>query len=105
MTAAMTGKAIGQRIKSGDIPKNMRQYGSQVEDFYADIRDLRGLYGQAANDFSLGAVGVYSYLNKLAFGLQHFAALNRKYDLEYLDRTDLIPLTGEAKALLQDDWF
>ncbi len=105
MTAAMTGKAIGQRIKAGDIPKNMRQYGSQVEDFYADIRDLRGLYGQAANDFSLGAVGVYSYLNKLAFGLQHFAALNRKYDLEYLDRTDLIPLTGEAKALLQDSWF
>ena len=105
MTAAMTGKAIGNRIKAGDIPKNMRKYGSRVEDFYADIRDLRGLYGKEANDFSLGAVGVYSYLNKLAFGLQHFAALNRKFDLRYLDRTDLIPLTPEAKALLQGDWF
>jgi hypothetical protein len=35
----------------------------------------------------------------LAFGLRHFAALNRKFDLQYIDRSDLIPLTREIKEL------
>lgn len=40
-------------------------------------------------------------LNKIAFGVKHFAALNRKFDISYLDRSDLIPLTGEAKELIK----
>jgi hypothetical protein len=39
---------------------------------------------------------VFSYLRKVNFGLQHFAALNRKFDLKLVDKTDLIPLTGAA---------
>lgn len=53
-----------------------------------------------ANEFSLGAAGVFSYLNKIAFGIKHFAALNRKFDISYLDRSDLIHWSGEAKDLL-----
>ena len=36
----------------------------------------------------------------MAFGLQHFAALNRKFDISLLDRSDLIPLTPQAAELL-----
>lgn len=53
---------------------------------------------------ALGAVGVFSYLNKIVFGIQHFAALNRKFDIAYLNRDDLIPLTREAKDLMRGLW-
>lgn len=101
MTAAMTGKNIGERIKEGNIPKNMKAFGNTVDDLYYDLADLRYIYGKEADEFSLGAVGVFSYLNKIAFGLQHFAALNRKFDISYLDRSDLLPLTNNAKELIR----
>lgn len=105
MTAAMTGQNIGERIKAGSIPKNMKKFGNTVDELYYDLADLRFIYGKKANEFSLGAVGVFSYLNKIAFGLKHFAALNRKFDISYLDRSDLIPLTRDAKDLISGKWF
>lgn len=105
MAAAMTGKHIGQRIEAGEVPKAYQKYGSSVAQIYGDLPELRALYGKAADDFSPGAIGVFSYLNKLAFGLKHFAALNRKFDMKYLDQTDLIPLTRDAKDLIKGRWF
>ncbi len=101
MTAAMMGKKIGKQVERGSVPRHLRTYGNTIEELYGDLPDLRALYGKEANDFSLGAVGVFSYLNKIAFGIKHFAALNRKFDLAYLDRSDLIPLTAAARELLQ----
>jgi len=105
MAAAMTGKKIGEMIKAGDVPNNLKKYGSTIEEIYGDLPDLRAFYGKEANNFSPGAIGVFSYLNKIAFGLKHFAALNRKFDIAYLDRKDLIPLTREAKDLVNGKWF
>lgn len=105
MTAAMTGKNIGERIKAGNIPKNLQKFGNRVDEIYHDLADLRSIYGKKADNFSLGAVGVFSYLNKLAFGLRHFAALNRKFDVKYLDRSDLIPLTRDANNLIRSNYL
>lgn len=105
MAAAMAGKNIGERIKTGDVPKNLKRYGDTVEEIYGDLADLRAIYGKEANNFSLGAIGVFSYLNKIALGVKHFAALNRKFDISYLDRSDLIPLTRDARDLLKGEWF
>ena len=58
--------------------------------------------------FSLPAMvmtGVFSYLNKIAFGLKHFAALNRKFNMDLLNKSDLIPLTSEARSLMANEWF
>ena len=105
MAAAMSGKKIGEMIQDGNVPENLKKYGSTVEEIYGDLAELRALYGKDANCFSLGAIGVFSYLNKIAFGLKHFAALNRKFDISYLDKTDLIPLTREAKDLIRGKWL
>lgn len=102
MAAANSAKNIGQLIESGNIPKNLQQYGTTKEEIFADLPDLRALYGKKANDFPAGAIGVFSYLNRLAFGLKHFAALNRKFDLSYINQEDLIPLTKQAKKALKD---
>lgn len=101
MAAAMTGKSIGEAIKAGNVPAMYQKFGSTVEEIFADLPDLRAIYGKEANGFSTGAIGVFSYLRKIGFGLQHFAALNRKFDLNYLDRSDLIALTSDAAALLK----
>jgi hypothetical protein len=105
MAAAMAGKNIGLAIQNGNVPKQYAQFGSTVEELFADLPDLRALYGVEANMFPTGAIGVFSYLNKIAFGLRHFAALNRKFDADLWDKSDLIPLTNEARMLLNDEWF
>ncbi|WP_027182914.1 glutamate synthase-related protein [Desulfovibrio inopinatus] len=105
MAAAMTGKNIGEAIQRGDIPKQYAKLGSTVEELFADLPDLRALYGVEANSFSTGTIGVFSYLNKIAFGLRHFGALNRKFDVGLWDKSDLIPLTHDARALLNNSWF
>jgi hypothetical protein len=66
---------------------------------------LRGIYGEEADRMSLGAVGAYSYLQKIAFGLRHFAALNRKFNVKYVNREDVIPMTNEAKDIFSGSWF
>ncbi len=105
MAAAMSGKKVGEVIKSGVVPEHLKAYGYSVEEIFGDLADLRSLYGIEANNFSTGAIGVFSYLNKIAFGLKHFLALNRKFDCQYIDRTDLIPLTRDAKDLINNKWF
>ncbi len=105
MTAAMMGKNIGEMIKTGNVPKNLKKYGTTIEKIYGDLADLRAIYGKEANTFSPGAIGVFSYLNKIAFGVKHFAALNRKFDIALLDKSDIIPLTRDAKDLMQGKWF
>jgi hypothetical protein len=105
MAAAMTGKTIGEQIKAGNVPERFKPYGSTIEEIFCDLPDLRAIYGTIANEFSTGAIGVFSYLNKIAFGLKHFAALNRKFNMDLLDKSDLIPLTSEARALMANEWF
>ena len=105
MAAAMSGKKIGDMIKAGNIPPRYKQYGSTVQEIFADLPDLRYIYGKQADDFPTGAIGVFSYLNKMAFGLKHFAALNRKFDIDLVDSSDLIPLTQDARDLLNGEWF
>ena len=105
MTAAMMGKNIGEMIKTGNVPKNLKKYGTTIEEIYGDLADLRAIYGKEANTFSPGAIGVFSYLNKIAFGVKHFAALNRKFDVALFDKSDIIPLTRDAKDLMQGKWF
>ncbi len=105
MAAAMTGKTIGEKIKGGNVPERFKAYGSTIEEIFCDLPDLRAIYGTQANQFSPGSIGVFSYLNKIAFGLRHFAALNRKFSMDLLNKSDLIPLTAEARALMKNEWF
>lgn len=100
MAAAMTGKRIGDNIKNGSVPPFYQKFGSNVEEIFGDLPDLRAIYGLEANQFSTGAIGVFSYLNKIGCGLRHFAALNRKFKIALADRSDLIPLTEDARRIL-----
>jgi len=89
MAAAMVGK----------------KQGEMSNEVFEDLPDLRSIYGKVANDFPPGAIGTFSYINKIAFGLKHFAALNRKFDLSHININDVIPLTSIAEKNLFDEKY
>jgi len=101
MAAAMNASAVGKQIAEGNVPLHLQKYGCTVQEIFADLPDLRAIYGKEADQFPPGAIGVFSYLRKIQFGIQHFAALNRKFDVKLLDSHDLIPLTPEAAELME----
>ena len=100
MAAATSAKTMGEMIKAGNVPAHLKKYGSTVREIFKDLPDLRALYGKEADNFSTGAIGVYSYLNRIDHGVRHFCALNRKFDVKLLNRSDLIPLTADAYDIL-----
>ena len=97
----MTGEKIGNEIKNGTVRPLFQKYGSTVEEIFGDLPDLCAIYGTEARSYPTGAIGVFSYLRKIGFGIAHFSALNRKFNLSLLDRSDLIPLTSDAENLLK----
>lgn len=101
MAAAMSADYIGKEIKKGTIRPSLEKYGSSVEEIFADIPDLCALYGTKARTFPTGAIGTFSYLRKIGFGVAHFAALNRKFNIKLLNKKDVLPLTQEARSILE----
>ena len=96
MSAAMVGKQVGDLISKGTVPKEYQRFGSTIEEVFGDIRELKGLYGSEALNIAPGAIGLYSFINRVSIGLRQLMALNRKFSLEYIDRSDIVPLTELA---------
>ena len=103
MAAATTAHNIGEAVAKGETPAHLKKYGEGMEVFW-ELPNLRALYGKEADHFPAGAIGVFSYLQKIANGLRHFGGLTRKFDVSLFDRSDLIPLTAEARRLLDNRW-
>jgi hypothetical protein len=97
MAAASVGRQVGEALREGTVPKEFACYGSTVDEVFADLRLLRGEYGGEVSGIPTGAVGLYSYLNRVVVGLKQLMALNRKFALEHIAREDIVPLT-EASA-------
>lgn len=105
MAAAMVGEKVGQLLASGAVPKHLERFGATREALFRHLPELRGIYGEEADKMPAGAIGCYSFLQKIAFGLRHFAALNRKFDVKHIDREDVIPMTRDAKDILKGTWY
>lgn len=99
MASAMVGERIGKLIQDGKTPKNLLEYGNTIEEIFSDSRELKEIYGSKLENMSPGAIGVYSYVNRISTGLQQFMALNRKFALDKIERKDIIALTREASEI------
>ncbi|SKC41171.1 Glutamate synthase domain-containing protein 2 [Maledivibacter halophilus] len=104
MAAALVGKHVGELINKGIVPKEYKRFGSTVEEIFGDIRELKGLYDDVSN-MSPGAIGLYSYINRISTGVKQLMSLNRKFSLEYIDRSDIIPLTQLASKVTGLDTY
>jgi glutamate synthase domain-containing protein 2 len=96
MAAAMVGRQVGDALARGETPKEFARFGSRVEEIFADYRLLKGDFGAETAKIPTGAIGVFSYLNRLSTGLRQLMALNRKFALRHIGREDILPLTDAA---------
>lgn len=99
LTAAMVGKNIELAIEKGKIPAEYKKYGEEMEQIFVIASDLKKELGDDFNHLPKGALGVYSYFERLKQGMQQFMCGARKFSLPYISRDDLASLTKEAAQL------
>ena len=95
LTAAMVGKTQGRLMK-----EKMELEGEDAVEGYMRLfavgSQLRERFGKDFDKIPAGAIGMYSYIDRLKQGLQQFMAGARKFALSYIDRNDLVALTRDA---------
>ncbi|MBD3175265.1 MAG: FMN-binding glutamate synthase family protein [Armatimonadia bacterium] len=86
----------GAQSRWESLPSTVSRYGETPEQIFVSYSTLQDRYGDAAKDIPLGAVGIFTYVDKLRTGLTQFMAGARSFRLDTLKRRDLVALTEEA---------
>ncbi len=98
LTAAMVGKTHGKLMA-----EKMELEGEDVEEGYLRLfavgAELRERYGKDFSQLPAGAIGLYSYIDRLKQGLQQFMAGARKFALKHIDRNDIVALTKDSAEI------
>jgi glutamate synthase domain-containing protein 2 len=96
MIPGMVGKNIAKWLAEGQLPKSVSKYGVRPEEIFVCYEELKGKYGEDMQDIPLGAVGIYTFCQKMRIGLQQLMAGSRNFGLSTISRKDLMALTEEA---------
>ncbi|MBI4945062.1 MAG: FMN-binding glutamate synthase family protein [Bacteroidetes bacterium] len=100
IAAAMVGKTIGNAVKNHQIPVYVERFGASIDQIFVTANELRNKVGnEAFEKIPTGAIGLYTYYERLAQGLRQLMAGTRKFDLSYISRDDLASLTKEASEV------
>lgn len=99
LAAAMVGKTIGTRLLEGKVSNEYKQYGQTLEQVFVLANEVREMVGEAFTELPVGAIGVYTYFERVAQGLRQLMCGARKFALEYISRSDLAALTREAAEI------
>ncbi|NLD74327.1 MAG: FMN-binding glutamate synthase family protein, partial [Chloroflexi bacterium] len=97
MIPGMVGKNIAGWLQEGKLPRSVSQYGESVEEIFVTYETLKDRFGGEIDELPLGAIGWYTYVDKLRVGLQQLMAGSRNFCLETIGREDLMALTREAE--------
>ena len=105
IAAAMVGKTIGKRIGEEMVPVFIERFGNTPEEIFVSAPELKRKLGEAAfKQVPPGALGLYTYAQRLAQGLRQLMSGNREFALEYITRDDIASLTKEATEILGIPW-
>lgn len=96
MIPGMVGKNIGYWLKDGKLPPTVSDFGKTEKEIFVCYDELEEKYGKDMKDITLGAVGVYSFAQKIRVGLQQLMAGSRNFKLSTISRSDLMSLTEDA---------
>ena len=103
LTAAMVGKTHGKLMA-----QKMEDEGEDPSDGYlklfATAAELKERFGNDFSEIPPGAIGMYSYIDRMKQGLQQFMAGARKFALQYIERDDLVALTRDAAEVSGIDY-
>ncbi len=100
IAAAMVGKTIGRCIQENQLPVYVERFGDSVDEIFVTASHLRKELGDSEFEkLPTGAIGLYTYYERLAQGLRQFMAGSRKFATEYITRDDIAALTPEAARI------
>jgi len=100
IAAAMVGKTIGKTIDEGQIPVYVERFGHTKDEIFVTATHLRHELGDAAFEkLPTGALGLYTYYERLAQGLRQLMAGNRKFGMQHITRDDICALTKPAAEI------
>jgi glutamate synthase domain-containing protein 2 len=97
MIPGMVGKNIAKWLEDGKLPNTVSQFGTTAEEIFVCWEEVKQLVGaDEIQNIPLGAIGFYSYAQKLKVGLQQIMAGNRNFGVSTISRMDLMSLTEEC---------
>jgi hypothetical protein len=100
IAAAMVGKTIGRAIEEGQVPVYVERFGSTKDEIFVTASALRKEMGDKEFDkIPTGALGLFTYYERLAQGLRQLMAGSRKFSCAHIDRNDISALTKEAAEI------
>lgn len=100
MAAAMVGKTIGRAIDEHHLPVYIERFGNSKDEIFVTASFLRKELGDSMFEkLPAGALGLYTYYERLAQGLRQIMAGGRKFSVEHISRDDIAALTREAASI------
>jgi glutamate synthase domain-containing protein 2 len=97
MIPGMVGKNIKTWLAEGKLPTSVSQFGSTVEEIFVNYEDVKNIVGASEiKNIPLGAIGIYSYSEKIRVGLQQLMAGTRNFNVPSISRRDIMSLTEEC---------
>jgi glutamate synthase domain-containing protein 2 len=99
MIPGFVGKNIGTWIKEGKLPPNIAEFGMKPEEIFVSYDELKEKYGSDIKEIPLGAVGIYTFSQRIKVGLQQLMAGSRNFSLNTISRKDLMSLTEDAAKI------
>lgn len=97
MIPGMVGKNIAEWIKDGKLPNTVSQFGSTPEEIFVCYEQVKNIVGSnEIKNIPLGAIGIYSYSDKIKVGLQQLMAGARCFSVPAISRSELMSLTEEC---------
>jgi glutamate synthase domain-containing protein 2 len=97
IAAAMVGKTIGRMMDEQQIPVYIERFGNSRDEIFVTSGVLRKELGSKEfESLPTGAIGLYTYYERLAQGLRQLMAGSRKFAVEFISRDDIAALTREA---------
>jgi glutamate synthase domain-containing protein 2 len=99
MIPGMVGKNTERwlRGEDGGLPSTVSKFGSTKEEIFMSYEVLKEKYGaEVTAELPLGAIGIYSAVDKIKVGLQQIMAGSRNWEVGYISRDDIFALTEEC---------
>ncbi len=100
IASVMVGKTIGKAIEENQLPVYVERFGRSKDEIFVTAQHLRHELGNDVFEaLPTGALGLYTYYERLAQGLRQLMAGNRKFTMDTIARDDLAALTQEAATV------
>ena len=99
MIPGFVGKNIEQWSKDKTLPKTVSEFGIKPEEIFVTYEELLAKYGKDMKDIPLGAIGIYTFSQRIKVGLQQLMAGSRNFKLNTISRKDLMSLTEDAAKI------